>query len=523
MKDKLKKVFASLAVFALALGVVVASAVPAQAVVTVTINNNHPASGTEDGPSYNWYVMMWASVGSGNAVSYYVDKQALATALDELSVDGHDMFTVTRVGETDQWNVVLNDKIAATDETAATAFTGEEVAAALDTIKDNAEQSGTVARSTDSNKTFDINDNGYVLIESSLGTKLLADTFSSKTVTEKNVYPSSDKKQSKSANGTYADDTLSAEIGQTIYYHVDITVPSTASKAITVVDTISSGLTINPTVSWSATHGTTGNGTWTEDATREATATPTGSKVYTFTIPASTVQTMAQAMRDNGYDSTTVTIAYSATVNSSAITLDKEQNKAHIEYDNYVTPDDEVDVYTYRFNLLKYDAAVGTGSQLAGATFQLLKGDSKTPVSLVATDSSNPHYQYRVATSADSADDTVTTITTFDTVSGNNIVIAGLDKNETYYLRETDAPEGYSQLTEDVQVNFDNGGTGRTLANADLTPANPVVEIENHQGSVLPNTGGMGTTVFYIVGAVLIAGGVALFVMNRKKNAASRS
>lgn len=538
MRNTMRRLIGIIAAIVMALTLSGISVVPAQAAtVTVTINNNHPEGTTEEGPDYHWYVMMWASVGEGNAVSYYVDKETIATALSNLHQDSsgawvttsddsaHKMFSVTRVGTDNRWNVSINNKTDASESSAAVAYTGEEVAAALNAVVDGksgdalsavTEQNGEIQRSTETSKTFSINDNGYVLITSSLGTKLTVDTYREKTVNEKNEYPTSTKKQSLTQNGTYSTDSLSGEIGRVVYYHVEITVPNTANKAIRVVDTTSEGLTINTSVSWSATHGTTGSGSWSEVTSNKPTGTPETSKVYEFSIPEDTIQTMAQTMRNENVASTVITLSYSATLNEKAVkTDDAETNKAHIEYDNYVTPDTTVKVYTYKFSLLKYDGANSSKTPLAGAVFTLLKGDNKETVYLV----SNGIGKYRVATSEEANNANSGARRGFRTIEGTNIEISGLDKNTTYYLRETSAPSGYNRLTDDIQVNYDNVATeGRNLAKSDMSVNNPVVEVENHQGSVLPSTGGIGTTIFYVIGGVLVAGAVVLLVVRRRRN-----
>ena len=69
---------------------------------------------------------------------------------------------------------------------------------------------------------------------------------------------------------------------------------------------------------------------------------------------------------------------------------------------------------------------------------------------------------------------------------------------------ETKAPEGYNSLTKPEEV---------TMNNADQE-----VEIENKQGAELPSTGGMGTTIFYAIGAILVIGAGVVLVSRRRAN-----
>lgn len=114
--------------------------------------------------------------------------------------------------------------------------------------------------------------------------------------------------------------------------------------------------------------------------------------------------------------------------------------------------------------------------------------------------------------------------------------VSGLEDG-TYYLREIQAPTGYNLLEDDVQVvitattangqNWDgvagNALTGLTVAvdngalqNGDIDTGIVNVTVANNQGSTLPETGGMGTTVFYVVGGVIVAGVLVLLVAKRR-------
>ena len=83
---------------------------------------------------------------------------------------------------------------------------------------------------------------------------------------------------------------------------------------------------------------------------------------------------------------------------------------------------------------------------------------------------------------------------------------------KNYWLEETKAPNGYNMLTERQVVTFNDNDTPATDDFAAVT-------VENHAGSELPSTGGMGTTVIYIVGGVLVAGAAVLLVTRRRMHA----
>ena len=88
----------------------------------------------------------------------------------------------------------------------------------------------------------------------------------------------------------------------------------------------------------------------------------------------------------------------------------------------------------------------------------------------------------------------------------NLATIKGLDKdtNVSYWLEETVAPKGYNKLSARQEVKA--GGTA-------------TINVINEKGAELPSTGGIGTTIFYIVGAILVIGAGVVLVTRRRMNA----
>ena len=80
----------------------------------------------------------------------------------------------------------------------------------------------------------------------------------------------------------------------------------------------------------------------------------------------------------------------------------------------------------------------------------------------------------------------------------------------TYYLVETAAPTGYNLLADAVTVVVK--GDDAEIAKIDATPV-----VENSKGSILPSTGGIGTTIFYIIGGCLVAAAVVVLVVKRRR------
>ena len=98
--------------------------------------------------------------------------------------------------------------------------------------------------------------------------------------------------------------------------------------------------------------------------------------------------------------------------------------------------------------------------------------------------------------------------------TNTTITIKGLDNSWTYTLKETKVPDGYNQA-EDITVN------GSSLTKVDKAIAELTLYKEtvvNQQGAVLPSTGGIGTTIFYVIGAILVIGAGVVLVTRRRMN-----
>lgn len=380
---------------------------------------------------------------------------------------------------------------------------------------------------------------GYYLVTSANGERLILGV-TDVTANEKNEYPTVGKKQKKDgAEGDYTDDAISQEIGKVVDYQVTINIPATANKAITVTDIISQGMTMNTSVtgtiapaSFSSETAFTGWAKDSSDTTKTNVYTAnwgTGTKCdasgtaiesgeytkYTLTIPAELVFSIAQTASDG---QRSIVLTYTATVNENAVSNQADSDKASIDYENYHHDDTEVKVTTYGFKVLKYDGSIINDSKtvdsltdtdvLPGAAFELYRdAGCKDRVSLIAENGSD--YQYRVAKNDK------TGVTSFTTVKDHQTEIRGLDDGVTYYPKETKAPDGYNMISPNpVQVN--NSGKNN---DENVLTDNVVTKIANNKGSVLPSTGGIGTTIFYIAGGILIVAAVLLIARRKKSNA----
>ena len=115
---------------------------------------------------------------------------------------------------------------------------------------------------------------------------------------------------------------------------------------------------------------------------------------------------------------------------------------------------------------------------------------------------------YRVAKTGE--ENTVTEITT---PSSGKFTIQGLDA-DTYLLTEEEQPKGYNKLASPITVVIEANGKVKID-----TSYVSVVEVENKTGTILPSTGGMGTTIIYMVGVVLVIGS-GIVLLSKKKSKA---
>ena len=121
---------------------------------------------------------------------------------------------------------------------------------------------------------------------------------------------------------------------------------------------------------------------------------------------------------------------------------------------------------------------------------------------------------YRVAMNSDTGG-TVISNGKVTTPSSGKLRIQGLAEG-TYYLTETQQPAGYNKLKDPIQIKIDEAGVIKVVT--DKEDEVTEVKVLNKTGSLLPSTGGMGTTLFYIFGAILVIGsGVVLITKKRMK------
>ena len=335
---------------------------------------------------------------------------------------------------------------------------------------------------------------GYYVVDSSLGALCgLTTTNPTATISEKNKVPTNVKTAEEDSTGEYGP-TNDAEIGRIVNFKSTITAQPGAKNYV-FEDTMSAGLTYNNDAKVYTDEG--------ELAAANYTVNPTPGDGKTFTI------TFKQSYLDTITAETKLYVKYSATLNeNAAVGLPGNSNKSTLKYGDSAntksTPASETITYTWDLDVLKYGNNDKT-NVLENAQFVLLNKD-KDKVAVVV-DGKLTGWTDVPAVGENWPANTVLT-----TNDKGKIKISGLDSN-TYYLREIKAPAGYNTLKEDVQVVI----TGATKGEGSkLTYTTVLAEIENLSGTVLPSTGGMGTTIFYVLGSALVLGAVVLLVTKKR-------
>lgn len=344
-------------------------------------------------------------------------------------------------------------------------------------------------------------DLGYYLVDTSLGALCGLDTTKpDATINEKNEVPDIDKKVADSEGNWVTENT--AKIGDTVNYKVTITV-QTANNRYVLHDTMSEGLTFNKD-SVKVTVGTE------EVATTNYDVVTTGIGTETFNVKFKDeyIATLAAG--------TKIEVTYSAVVNAKAkVDSDKNTNEAHLVYGNkHETEKHETKTYLYEFDLIKFSGS--TKKLLGGAQFKLYDAETGgNEIKLVK----NEDDTYRVATA------TETPVAYIETVAGKTVKISGLDK-KVYYLEETVPPAGYNGLTQRVKVDLSTGSKKVTAGyfndgtyDESLASSIGGVAVVNNAGTTLPGTGGIGTTIFYVIGGgLMVAAAILLITKKRMEN-----
>ena len=540
MKTMTKRI-ASMALAVMMAVVMLASALPTKAFAAATGDLTITSTSAEfKGKTVMAWKMFDATVGAKGAVGYQLAKEwgpfFTSTNLTDFQGDGLTGAVLSQKAY--EYVSTLGD----TDAEKVVAFAKKAAAWAKDT-KNNVTASSTAVAVANQDSTkyeakFDSLSYGYYVVSPQDGstgnnkrgtTAMLVNVKEAATEAQlKSEYPTVDKTVDDSDRSEGSD----AQIGDTLKFTLTSKVPDLNEYEyfnFRFVDTLSKGLTLDKssivvkikdkTLTLSNDNLATGQYTvGTEEVTD-----PQGATKLTITL-----KDLVKLAKEVGFTDITagdsITVTYSATLNKdAAVGTDPNgdnTNSAKVEWGTKNETDydgssneDKTHTYTFDFKIKKTDDAQPTANPLADAEFQIKKNGEDAPMKLVVV-SKGSDTAPLIVRLAISPDDDTAAKTEVATPKSGLIAFQGFDAG-TYKLVETKAPDGYNKLKDEIAVVItptykqDDG----TLQSYEVTfdaqkPTDGIFVIVNKKGIELPETGGMGTILFTLVGAAAIGYGI---------------
>jgi len=226
---------------------------------------------------------------------------------------------------------------------------------------------------------------------------------------------------------------------------------------------------------------------------------------------------VATAIGNNAFSDYKVRVYFDAQINANAQIAERIPNQAKIKYTNSVNFDfdkesDKPEVYTGGINLLKVDS-LDRNRTLSGAVFEVYRPATPDETFLGVDYLENLEgisekvVKMSFFTNQLLTGDKVTSVTSDE---NGRIAIYGLRYGD-YYLKEIQSPAGYNLLGEPAKVTID----------ANSHKEENVIVIENISGTVLPETGGIGTEIYTFTGIALLAIGALLLLKKRRSHSAA--
>lgn len=302
-------------------------------------------------------------------------------------------------------------------------------------------------------------------------------------------------------------DDNNVEVGQELTFTLTGQVPDTTgykSYTYTISDTMTEGLKINEDIA----------NVLVKFGNETIAVTPTyENNGFTITF---------NMVNYQGYKGQTITVTYNAIVTEKAVTEDVTKNTAVLTYSNnpknnesFETFTDEEIVYSSQIEVTKVDAKDNTVT-LDGAKFVIKNSEGKYYAAYNIAEDGTKTIMTNVSTTeglvdvewVDSEDEATVLVTGTDGV----VLFKGVE-NGQYSLVEVEAPEGYNKLTGPVTVKVGYNEEKTELLETSVSHEETV---ENSTGTQLPSTGGVGTTMFIIIGSLLMIGSLLVLITNKR-------
>lgn len=479
---------------------------------TITVDN------AVDGETYTAYKLFDVTHGVGadgelntadDTYAYYTSSEALKNALEGANAG----LTFKKAEGTGNWYV--SGEVDAATLAAYINTHWDSTFEALLTAAGNGIASNSKASINTGDQT------GYFFVDSSLGSLCILKTADADvTVEEKNSLPSITKTVQEDRTGEYGKTaTIDGEV-DTIYYKLTVNtgtgyanLGTGVDSDYTITDALPAGIAYNVgsialPEGWTEYSEETENGDYTVSYDADT-------HTLTIVLKASKLAMLGK--------NTNIEITYNANAKGVVGNLavgTGHQNNVTLKYKNQTMTDKAV-VKTYDL-----------GTSTSGATITKVDGSNNTPLAGVKFVLSKT-----VPAESEGKPTTKTVYATFDqnnyltgwvdrqdqaielvTDSKGNIKAEGLDA-DTYILTETETLPGYNLLNDTITVVIDESGNETYKLTSSTNDAlKDKITVVNEAGSQLPTTGGMGTTVLYIAGAVLVLGAGITLVVRRRMN-----
>lgn len=355
---------------------------------------------------------------------------------------------------------------------------------------------------------FEHLDLGYYLVDSSVGALCILDTTNpNATIEEKNGVPSVEK--TIEDGGVLATDhkSNSVNIGDIVTFQTMIDVKKGA-QGYELHDTLSTGLKLISKINDHTNSPIMAVASGTDESGKAFNNNLTKDSHYTITYDdhSFTVTILDSYLKTHETVDYHIAISYKAILTNAAVVGGAgNANETYLKYgvSSESTPSTTT-TYTFGIPVFKYTE---TNTALAGAKFKLYTDAQCKDENVVKVIANGKDYVVG------------------ETDDNNNVMTSGTEafninglKAGTYYLKEIEAPKGYNKLANAIKVVITNGGQVQVEKPEGLTTVDKV-EVENKTGTVLPSTGGAGTTMIYLIGGALVLGsGVVLATKRRVKN-----
>ena len=331
---------------------------------------------------------------------------------------------------------------------------------------------------------------------------------------KKEVYDNQDGTSNEAGFGSSADHAINEEFK----FKLTATLPASNVHVYdyydkyTVIfnDTLSEGITFDRLDTVEITNGTTSQ-------VIDSNKYTLYEKQPYLTLGIDDVKTCASGLNLN--DGATITVTYTAHLNDKAFvnttsgSSTENKNSVQLQYSNNprnsaywgFTPESEVRVYTYQLNNTKYHDDDTQGNELEGAGFKLYSdADCKNEVELYQD--GEFYYPIKNATGKEAVE--------MKSAANGQFNVKGLDAG-TYYLKETTPPKDYNACADKKIVISATHTEYNVILSGESNLNNKIIN-KKAGGITLPSTGGIGTTIFYVVGGGLMVAAIVLLVTKKR-------